>query len=279
VVRESTFWGWTNDFVRGSDLAAAGFICLHEKDLVQCFFCRVVVGFWEKNDVPMEEHKKHNPSCPLVQGRALGNISACGSPADRALTSFVRAALADCRDRPTATSRLAADSTAVHPAPRQRSMEERLRSFENTKVAFPPVEKMVAAGFFYLGLGDLAVCGSCGGGVMNWLATDDPFERHADLYPACAAATAATTDATTTATATAQATAAATAATYPERALPSDLDRDLILETRVAQELLKIGLNKELVGSALWRQVESNLFVPSDLGHAIELVYDYEDSL
>jgi len=261
-VRKSTFWNWKNKYVGGADLAKAGFVCLHEADLVQCFFCRVIVGFWEEGDIPIKEHTKHNPSCPFVQGQAYGNVSEDGSEAERALSAVVRRALTDCQDPPTASLRLATDSVASLPA-RLRSEEECFMSFLNAKGSFPPAKKMAAAGFFYLGISDMAVCSACGGGVLNWEAADDPVERHTLLYPSCPASRDDTEGSYTTSC---------------SRTLPKDFDRDLILKTRIGQELLKMGFNNELVKGALCKQMEENLFLPGELGYAIELVYDHEDA-
>lgn len=51
---------------RPEELARAGFIYTKCGDIVKCFMCNIVLGHWEPNDDPWEEHKKHTESCAFV---------------------------------------------------------------------------------------------------------------------------------------------------------------------------------------------------------------------
>jgi len=47
-------------------LAESGFIYSGVKDIVECFFCGLVLHDWETNDVPWIEHSAWNPNCIFV---------------------------------------------------------------------------------------------------------------------------------------------------------------------------------------------------------------------
>ena len=47
-VRLQTFQGWPNRHVNKEALAKAGMFFLHFRDVVQCFFCTVIIGYWEE---------------------------------------------------------------------------------------------------------------------------------------------------------------------------------------------------------------------------------------
>jgi len=71
-VRLETFEGWPLPFQSPEDLAKAGFYFLKREDKVQCAFCRIVIGDFEENDIPIVEHKKYCGSCPFVNGLPVG---------------------------------------------------------------------------------------------------------------------------------------------------------------------------------------------------------------
>lgn len=73
-IRRKTFDAWPVEFVSKDELAKAGFFYLRTRDLVQCFFCKGIIGYWECGDRPFTEHEKHFPSCPFVQGMLTSNV-------------------------------------------------------------------------------------------------------------------------------------------------------------------------------------------------------------
>ena len=74
--RLGTFNGrWpTDSHVRPHDLAKAGFYYFGVADVVRCVFCQISLKAWEPGDVPMEEHRKHSPTCPFIQQQNVGNV-------------------------------------------------------------------------------------------------------------------------------------------------------------------------------------------------------------
>ena len=74
--RLGTFNGrWPpNSCMRPQELAKAGFYYVGVADVVRCIFCQISLKAWEPGDVPMEEHRKHSPSCPFVLQQNIGNV-------------------------------------------------------------------------------------------------------------------------------------------------------------------------------------------------------------
>lgn len=65
--RLSSFEGSTidNDVLK---LAEAGFYLTHKnKNMTTCFFCKIELDDWKRDDIPMEEHYKTNPLCHFIQ--------------------------------------------------------------------------------------------------------------------------------------------------------------------------------------------------------------------
>ncbi|XP_063817372.1 baculoviral IAP repeat-containing protein 5 [Pseudophryne corroboree] len=69
-IRTFTNWPFTEGCAcTPEQMAAAGFIHCptgNSPDVAQCFFCLKELEGWEPDDDPMEEHKKHAPSCPFI---------------------------------------------------------------------------------------------------------------------------------------------------------------------------------------------------------------------
>ena len=65
--RLRTFGNWTKPCPTKKQLAKAGFVFLGKKDTTTCFACGLNLSCWERNDEPMNEHKKYNPSCEYVK--------------------------------------------------------------------------------------------------------------------------------------------------------------------------------------------------------------------
>lgn len=74
--RLDTFNGsWPrNSVVQPRDLAKAGFYYLGPADVVRCVFCHISLRSWEPGDVPLDEHRKHSPSCPFILQHDVGNV-------------------------------------------------------------------------------------------------------------------------------------------------------------------------------------------------------------
>lgn len=78
--RLDTFIDWPIDWLSPKDLAAAGFYFLRNEDFCACPFCSGIVGDWEVRDVPRDEHVRHFPHCPFIQGKPVGNVPITHSP-------------------------------------------------------------------------------------------------------------------------------------------------------------------------------------------------------
>lgn len=65
---------WPHTFLDRGILAKTGFYYIGLQDQVKCYFCKVVVGFWEKNDNELKEHKRWSPNCPLLRRRETTNV-------------------------------------------------------------------------------------------------------------------------------------------------------------------------------------------------------------
>ena len=75
-MRLKTFDTWPShlvDKVKPADLAACGYFFTTIRDKVICAFCKVPAWDWQPTDVPIKEHYKHNPECPLLNDRECGN--------------------------------------------------------------------------------------------------------------------------------------------------------------------------------------------------------------
>jgi hypothetical protein len=69
--RLTTFLNWTfkNDITENItpiSLAQAGFYYLGRKDEVCCFDCNIVLGKWNPEDIPIDEHYKLSPECEFI---------------------------------------------------------------------------------------------------------------------------------------------------------------------------------------------------------------------
>nr|BDV49899.1 MAG: baculoviral IAP repeat-containing protein [Metapenaeopsis lamellata majanivirus] len=72
-LRLSTFSDWPLDQPDPASLAKDGFYYTKEGTICRCIFCRGMIGFWKKQDIPRNEHKRHFPTCPFINGIEVGN--------------------------------------------------------------------------------------------------------------------------------------------------------------------------------------------------------------
>ena len=54
-------------YIKPFHLAKAGFIYLQYGDLVECVECKIRLKHFEPTDIPMLEHTRWSPKCPLVR--------------------------------------------------------------------------------------------------------------------------------------------------------------------------------------------------------------------
>uniref|UniRef100_A0A0P4WKH5 Uncharacterized protein n=1 Tax=Scylla olivacea TaxID=85551 RepID=A0A0P4WKH5_SCYOL len=191
-VRRLTFTSWTLPFVDPDQLARAGFFFLRTHDHVQCAFCQGVVGYWDPGDQPLEEHRRHFPSCRFVSGMPTGNVPSYHSADDtgrvyRLLEEYHQFRVSSTR--PTG-SNYRADSIQKDfghlSYPQFNTDATRSLTFRKwPKSVNVPVNTLAAAGFFYTGMSDFVQCFHCGGGLLGWREGDNPAADHAHYYPWC----------------------------------------------------------------------------------------------
>lgn len=65
--RLRTFATWPKQMnPKPLELAKAGFFYEGVSDTCHCFFCDLIVHNWEENDIALQEHKRHSPTCRFV---------------------------------------------------------------------------------------------------------------------------------------------------------------------------------------------------------------------
>jgi baculoviral IAP repeat-containing protein 2/3 len=134
-----------------------GFYYLQTADQVQCIVCKGVIGQWEPNDSPLEEHRKFFPNCQFLQSQNdLFSNEEIGIQQVRSLKY-----------------------------PEFATVESRIRSFSTWNSSTQDGNILAYAGFYYLGNADEVRCFSCDGGLRNWLSSDDPWFEHARWFPKC----------------------------------------------------------------------------------------------
>lgn len=150
--RLKTFKGWTG-LIKPKELSAAGFVWCRDKetDNTQCFYCKLIIGEWEKNDNPLELHRKYQPKCPMFQKLYEAfEISNRAKPltlkqtlhfTDEVYVSFVYTTQHE--------KRYFRSTCARHPS--YETFESRMSTFNGWKKVITK-ETLVEAGFFYCGL-------------------------------------------------------------------------------------------------------------------------------
>ena len=80
--RLQTFRDWQNAVITPLALAKNGFFFTGIADLVQCVFCRGVLGDWDSDEIPIPgdqyptyRHRRQLPHCPFVRGFDIHNVT------------------------------------------------------------------------------------------------------------------------------------------------------------------------------------------------------------
>ena len=134
-----SFQTWPIPYIVAPErLAKAGFYYLQHGDNVQCAFCSGVVGHWEEGDDPVEEHRRHFPSCPLNYNIPVGNVP-LSSREPRSIES---------QDM----SELGIQTHRGPKHPRYSTVEARLRTYTGWSPDLVPTPQQLAqAGFYHVG--------------------------------------------------------------------------------------------------------------------------------
>lgn len=222
VARLDSFRNWTIPFISKAELARYGFYYVGPNDMVKCYFCRVEIGLWEPNDNVLSEHLRWSPYCPLLRKRQTNNVpidasfldllpepsyDTCGirirenSVAENAYSSSDRSSSGSLSSPPsslTSESSMLSNGPITQLAPPELPQQKlpeypnyaieakRLESYEDwPKFMKQKPKELSDAGFFYTGKSDRVKCFSCGGGLKDWEAEDQPWEQHAMWYSKC----------------------------------------------------------------------------------------------
>lgn len=122
--RLQTYSSWPLEFITPEQLASAGFYYLNIADQVKCAFCGGIIGQWEINDQPLQEHRKFFPNCPIV------------------------------RSEVEQQEQIGIQSVRTPKSPEYSTLESRTRSYATWDATVQDSSILAQAGFFFLGTGD-----------------------------------------------------------------------------------------------------------------------------
>lgn len=291
-VRRRTFASFPSACADPDALARDGLFYAGEKDHVRCAFCGCNFGAWTPGDHVRTEHARFSPRCSLVTGRLTGNVPRAPRPrqddAERLyalLDDYHAFRLA--HGRPRTRGRYQSDAAplpgAEEPAfPEFERKDTRRRTFSAwPKGAGAAADSLAEAGFVYTGAGDWVQCFQCGGGIHTWRCGDDPWVDHARFYPHCSfvrehlgqgggASGMGESPALSPSPLPA-------VPSRPEELSPEEAE--LLLHHPIAQRLISKGFRHGLVKEALKQKVEKSGLMCSSLDEALELMFDFEDSV
>lgn len=291
-VRRRTFASWPSASVDPDALARDGFFYTGEKDYVRCVFCHHNFGAWTPNDHVQTDHARYSPGCSFVAGRLTGNVPRVPRTNDddagrlyAFLDDYHASRLA--HGRPRTRGRYQSDAAAL-PSAEQPAFPEfarrdmRRRTFSSwPKGAGAGADPLAEAGFIYTGVGDWVQCFQCGGGIHTWRRGDDPWADHAHFYPYCPFVREhlgqGGGESGMGESPALSPPPAPSAPSRPEELSPEEAK--LLLHHPIAQQLMCKGCDHRLLKEALKQKVEKSGLMCSNLNEALELLYDYEDSI
>jgi hypothetical protein len=167
--RAATFIDWPLTEPSVDEIIKAGFVYTGLGDKTRTFCCDLTVQGWKKTDDPVKIHHSRSPNCRQ---------------------SLIIMANQD--ERKTVTFSLTPEDfhLRVTPGPpreiRYNSYKSRFLSFSTWPIIVKvSIAEMARAGFYYEGQLDFVKCFHCNGGCMQWFDGEDPFRRHARMYPGC----------------------------------------------------------------------------------------------
>lgn len=204
--RLKTFETWSVRFMDHRKLAAAGFIYTGRGDTVKCVFCAVEIGRWEQGDDPLRDHQRWSPICPFIRRIPVDNIpldpdnplivplltgehhgfDTCGPYTDQTCPCVALNSSEQIYGVTRSLERLGIYESRGPAYPNFITVEARMRSYANWPLSIKQrPDELSEAGFYYTGRGDETVCFHCGGGVKDWIETDDPWVEHAFWFSKC----------------------------------------------------------------------------------------------
>ncbi|XP_042227371.1 LOW QUALITY PROTEIN: baculoviral IAP repeat-containing protein 3-like [Homarus americanus] len=168
-----------------SDLANAGFYYRRKEDHCACYFCRGIVGKWEENVFPIEEHSRHYSHCPFVRNKPTGNISLsnleCDTSAAFDSEAFHREKQPQCIFSCTLNR-----SKTLYNIHKFRFEKEQLDTFVDWPLrSWISPEDFAPAGFYYLRTEDFCAVFFCRGIIGNWDQDVFPIEEYNRHHSHC----------------------------------------------------------------------------------------------
>jgi hypothetical protein len=165
--RLSSFQGFPPSCpVQPAELARAGFYFTGRSDAVQCFSCHIALRGWETGDTAEEEHRRHNPFCPLLNNTGTTNVP--------------------IETRVIVSSAEAIPTMKFQPLQNAQVDHIRIASFKNWPSSAPVnAEDLAEAGFYYTGQEDVVCCFHCGVKVKQWVPGDIAIDEHIRHSPDC----------------------------------------------------------------------------------------------
>ncbi len=128
-------------------LAAAGFWYTKDYDCVRCAFCNVVIGCWEEDDDPRDEHRRWSVNCSFFRsGVEVGNVPM----SENEIPPLPEQGSDECGIRNT--NYLEKKMSIPIAVPEYVLLTKRLETFK--KWHFQDVvspDRLADAGFFYMG--------------------------------------------------------------------------------------------------------------------------------
>lgn len=126
--RLNSFNSWPLVWLSPTSLASAGFFYFNIGDQVKCAFCGGIIGQWEFDDSPIEEHRKFFPECSVVRSQETQ---------------------ADVIEEESGIQ-----SVRTPKSPEFSTLDSRLRSYATWDSAIQDPRTLSQAGFYFLGASD-----------------------------------------------------------------------------------------------------------------------------
>jgi baculoviral IAP repeat-containing protein 2/3 len=120
---------WPLNWLAPLQLAQAGFFYFNIGDQVKCAFCGGIIGQWEINDLPLEEHRKFFPDCPVIRAQEVQEAEVIEEDSG-------------------------IQSVRTPKSPEFSTLDSRIRSYANWDGTIQDPTILSQAGFYYLGTGD-----------------------------------------------------------------------------------------------------------------------------
>lgn len=189
---------WPHAFINPRILAKIGFYYLNSHDEVECKFCKIKINTWEMGDDEVTEHYRWSPNCPLLNKKVTFNepiepaseldklllkikFDECSkNTLVRSIGAYVETPLED-----QINAYIKINETEIPDFPNFENELIRLNTFKNWPETKPSPKQLAKAGFFYTRKEDRVICFTCGGGLYEWVQSDNPFEQHILWYENC----------------------------------------------------------------------------------------------